>query len=128
VWTKIAPLETLRNIHELAWVRTAQTNKGSYVIDDEIGFRPLLGEAGYSEYGTFFNQHSIELPKNKSRVLFIGDSVTSDQVLTEAIQTQFGEEEYEFWNGGVGSYNLDQVLKYYKNILHKIPAHKIVFT
>lgn len=128
IWAKIAPVKTLKNIRELTWVRMLQTNKGRYVVDSEIGFRPLLGEAGYTEYGTFYNEYKIELPKEKERVLFIGDSVTSDQIFTVAIQDRFGAEKYEFWNGGVGSYNLEQVLKYYKSILYKVPAHKVVFT
>lgn len=108
--------------------RTNPGVKQMFTIDPEIGFRPIIGGAFYNAYGTLINNYPIEKRPGITRVLFIGDSVTQRGEFIEALRRQFGDERYEYWNGGVESFNAVQVVNYYTHYTHQIKPDHVVFT
>jgi len=103
--------------------------KKRYVIDPEFGFRPTLGDegdSGYSEYGTQRNHYDIEKPPGVTRILFAGDSVTRRGLIVQALQELYGEEGYEYWNGGVGSFGTTQELNYFKRFTWQVDPDQVV--
>lgn len=103
--------------------------KKRYVIDPEFGFRPTLGEegdSGYTEYGTQRNHYDIEKPPGVTRILFAGDSVTRRGLIVQALQELYGDDGYEYWNGGVGSFGTTQELNYFKRFTSDIDPDQVV--
>lgn len=95
-------------------------------IDDRLGYRPRLGSAQYSEYGTYYNAYPLEKRKGVSRVLFAGDSVTARGRIVAAFRELYGDQAYEYWNAGVEGYNTVQEVTYYKLFNHQIHPDHIV--
>ena len=104
-----------------------QSRRDVYTIDERMGYRPRLGSATYSEYGTYRNVYPLEKRKGVSRVLFAGDSVTARARIVTALHEAYGDKEYEYWNAGVEGYNTIQELAYYKLFNYKInPDHVVL--
>jgi hypothetical protein len=100
---------------------------GIYQVDDELGFRPVLGGAGYGPHGCKWNEYAPEKPAGKRRMLFLGDSVTERQKIVDALRARLGED-WEYWNAGVPAYATEQELGYYRDYLGGIDADHVVLT
>ena len=96
-------------------------------IDPGFGFRPILGNGLYSDHGTLANEYALEKPPNKTRLLFLGDSVTARGHIVNAIRDLYGDEQYEYWNAGVESFNTVQEVNYYRRYnAALLPDHVIL--
>ena len=84
-----------------------------FEVDPEFGFRPRLGNGLCSDYGTRANAYALETPPGKTRLRFLGDSVTVQAHIVEAIRDPYGDERYEYWNAGVESFNTVQEVNYF---------------
>lgn len=91
---------------------TALANR--YTTDPLLGFRPVLGTNGYSEFGTILNSYPFEKRPGITRLLFVGDSVTARGHLLRALEEICGDASVEFWNAGVESFNTVQEVMYYE--------------
>ena len=114
---------------ELQWMRE---NPGDlrrvFTIDPAFGFRPLLGNNLYSEFGAKINTYDIEKAAGKERLLFIGDSVTRRGKLIAALRRLYGEERFEYWNAGVESFNTIQEVEFYKRYNIAIDPDHVILT
>ena len=99
-----------------------------FEIDPGFGFRPILGGELYSEYGTRANEYVIEQPTDKTRLLFLGDSVTARGHIVEAIRDLYGDERYEYWNAGVESFNTVQEVNYYRRYNAAVAPDHVILT
>jgi hypothetical protein len=99
-----------------------------FEVDPEFGFRPLLGNGLYSDYGTRANAYALEKPPGKTRLLFLGDSVTARAHIVEAIRDLYGDERYEYWNAAVESFNTVQEVNYYRRYNAAIRPDHVVLT
>ena len=99
-----------------------------FEIDPGFGFRPILGGELYSEYGTRANEYVIEQPTDKTRLLFLGDSVTARGHIVEAIRDLYGDERYEYWNAGVESFNTVQEVNYYRRYNAAVMPDHVILT
>ena len=114
---------------ELPWMRNNSGDLSQYfTVDRDIGFRPILGAGGYSEYGTFTNSYPLEKRAGIARVLFIGDSVTARGKIIDAIRKIYGDAKYEYWNAGVESFNTIQEVKYYLRYNQAIQPDHVILT
>lgn len=102
--------------------------KKLFTIDPKFGFRPILGTGRYSEYGTKINTYSIEKRQNTERLLFIGDSVTYRGKIIDALRRLFGEENFEYWNAGVESFNTVQEVNFYREYNMAISPDHVILT
>jgi hypothetical protein len=100
---------------------------GIFQVDDELGYRPVPGGAGYGPHGARWNEYAPEKPPGKRRLLFLGDSVTERHKVIDALQELLGEE-YEYWNAGVPGYATEQELLYYRDYLGGITADHVILT
>jgi hypothetical protein len=60
--------------------------------------------------------------------LFIGDSVTRRGHIVEALKSQYGSQEYEYWNAGVESFNTVQEVGYYRRFNRAIQPDHVILT
>ncbi len=98
-----------------------------FEIDPSFGFRPILGTEHYRDDGTRANAYVLEKPSDRTRLLFLGDSVTARGHIVEAIRDLYGDERYEYWNAGVESFNTVQEVNYYRRYNAAIaPDHVIL--
>jgi hypothetical protein len=98
-----------------------------FCLDPEFGFRPVLGTALYSTFGTVTNTYPVAKRPGTTRLLFIGDSVTFRGRIIAALRVRYGDAGREYWNAGVESFNTVQEARYYKRYnagLH--PDHVIL--
>jgi hypothetical protein len=85
-----------------------------FMVDPEFGFRPRLGIGNeYNRFGTLRNQYERDKRPEITRLLFIGDSVTRRGRIIQALRAQYGEDLFEYWNAGVGSFNLPQEVGFF---------------
>lgn len=103
--------------------------KNSSVHEDpEAGYLPNLGQgAEYDENGCLANDYRLDQRKG-TRVLFVGDSVTHRARLIKALRSLYGEENYEYWNAGVESFNTRQELVLYRRYNYKVKPDHVVLT
>jgi GDSL-like Lipase/Acylhydrolase len=99
-----------------------------YTVDPKFGFRPILGTDMYSKFGTRSNSYSFKKSHQKRRLLFIGDSVTQAGHIINGLRKLYGEEKFEYWNAGVGSFNTVQEVNYYKGYNHNIHPDHVILT
>lgn len=121
------PVWSVPKSREMPWVQN-QTRSGNYMVDPKVGFRPKFETKQTNGWGTQKNQYKLEKSSDKKRLLFIGDSVTADGFLLAGLRVCAGTEGHEYWNGGVGSFNIKQVVDYYIEYLHKVDPDHIIYT
>ena len=98
-----------------------------FEIDPSFGFRPILGNGLYRDDGTRANEYALEKSPDRTRLLFLGDSVTARGHIVEAIRDLYGDEHYEYWNAGVESFNTVQEVNYYRRYNATVaPDHVIL--
>jgi hypothetical protein len=99
-----------------------------FVLDPAFGFRPVLGSKLYSRYGTLRNGYALEKPEGKTRLLFVGDSVTARGRIVAALRRRLGDERYEYWNAGVESFNTRQEVAFYRRYNAEVRPDHVVLT
>ena len=104
------------------------TSGECFIIDPDFGFRPVLGNNIYNEYGTLINRYSIKKSPSVTRLLFIGDSVTMQGKIIEALRRLYGEKTFEYWNAGVGSFNTVQEVGFYNKYNYSIKPDHVILT
>jgi hypothetical protein len=114
----------------LSWMDQAGNAGSQYVVDGDMGFRPILGEPGarYCEYGALRNSYPRAKRVGVERVLFIGDSATHRGALIDGLRVFYGGEAYEYWNAGVESFNTLQELRYYERYNFRAEPDHVVLT
>lgn len=123
------PYSALRAGTELHWMRNHPHDLSkSFTIDPNFGFRPILGNGLYNEYGTKTNTYNLQKKQNTKRLLFIGDSVTKRGKIVDALRRLFGEEKFEYWNAGVESFNTVQEVNFYKKYNMAINPDHVILT
>lgn len=120
---------------ELEWMRTdAKEARRVWVLDDTIGFRPLLTsepdseEAVFSRFGTRLNTHPATKRPGVERLLFMGDSVTYRAFIIDELRKIYGVRDFEYWNAGVESYNTRQEVELFRRYNHAIEPDHVVLT
>jgi hypothetical protein len=100
---------------------------GIYQVDRALGYRPVPGGREYGPHGAKWNDHALEKPPGRRRLLFLGDSVTDRHKLIDALREVWGEG-YEYWNAGVTGYATEQEFRYYRDHLGSIAADHVLLT
>ena len=85
-----------------------------FTTDPDMGFRPVLNNGHYNEFGTKINNYKLEKPDQVTRLLFLGDSVANRGKISNALREIYGKEKFEYWNAGVESFNTVQEVNFYK--------------
>ncbi len=115
--------------NELGWLRRSRSDLAKvFTVDPDFGFRPILGNDLYNEFGTLKNSYSIDRAPGVTRLLFIGDSVTSRGRIIDALKELYGEEAYEYWNAGVESFNTAQEARYCRTYNLRIKPDHVILT
>lgn len=99
-----------------------------YTPDDECGYLPKINGAEYGAQGCLFNDYPLEKTAGKTRVLFVGDSVTHRGRMITPLRRLYGEKGYEYWNAGVESFNTAQEVVLYRRYNHLIKPDLVVLT
>lgn len=98
-------------------------------LDEELGFMPRIGpEERYGLYGCLPNEYDVHDRGGRQRLLFIGDSVTHRAKIIEGLKKLYGEEDYEYWNAGVESFNTVQELALYRRSNREIRPDHVILT
>ena len=98
-------------------------------LDDELGFMPRIGRNEYyGRYGCLHNPYEVDNRGDRERVLFIGDSVTHRGRIIEGLRKLYGEEDFEYWNAGVESFNTEQELALYRRSNRQIRPNHVILT
>jgi len=106
------------------WQAMPEDEEVEYVVDADLGFRPVLGSGEYSEFGTVINDYPVEKTEGVRRVLFVGDSVTHRWRIQRVLLNRCRDRPVEFWNAGVEAFNTGQEVEYYLRFNHRIrPDH-----
>lgn len=106
---------------------TADERETTFHENDECGYLPITGVGEYSDEGCLANDYDIDNPRAE-RVLFVGDSVTHRARIINALRDLYGEEDYEYWNAGVESFNTLQEWVFYRDYNHKVNPEHVVLT
>ncbi len=109
----------------MPWLRTG---KSYFMLDSDLGFKPVLGSGGYDYNGTLRNQYPVKKRPGVARILFIGDSVTARARIVNSIRTLYGDARFEYWNAGVESFNTVQEVEYYKRYNCSISPDIVILT
>ncbi|MFA7479746.1 MAG: SGNH/GDSL hydrolase family protein [Vulcanimicrobiota bacterium] len=97
--------------------------------DTQLGFFPRVGEGGeYGPHGCLSNEYDVGDRKGRQRILFIGDSVTHRHMIVDALRELYGDQDFEYWNAGVGGFNTEQILELYRRHNQEIEPDHVVFT
>lgn len=124
---RVSPYNTFGAGRELEHKRKIFGSPKTNVVDPDFGFRPVLGNSFYNIYGTKVNKYSLNKQPGTIRLLFIGDSVTAKGYIVEGLKKVYGEDKFEYWNAGVGSFNTVQEVNFYKKYNKFIkPDHVIL--
>jgi hypothetical protein len=124
-WLATEP--TFGAAHEMYWLREG-ADTSIFTVSPEMGFRPILGNSLYNEWGTLATSYALEKPAGKTRVLFIGDSVTLRGRIVKALLKIHGGERFEYWNAGVESFNTVQEVALYRGYNTAIEPDHVVLT
>jgi hypothetical protein len=109
--------------------RTGSADRSTlFMIDPAFGFRPVLGNGVYSEFGTLANGYTAMRREGVRRILFIGDSVTARGRIIAALRRIYGDEGREYWNAGVESFNVLQEVEYYRRYNSALHPDHVVLT
>ena len=98
---------------------------GIIELDDDLGYRPVLGGPSYGPHGCKWNDYALAKTPGKKRLLFLGDSVTDRHRVMDALAARLGDG-YEYWNAGVFGYSTEQELLYYRDYLGEIQADHVL--
>jgi hypothetical protein len=123
-----APYRAFGGAYELTQFRRGAPGLSTFVIDPNVGFRPVLGDGPYTRFGTLANDYAVAKPPGVSRLLFIGDSVTHRAHIIDALRAEYGSQRYEYWNAGVESFNTVQEVAYYRQFNRPIHPDHIILT
>jgi hypothetical protein len=100
---------------------------GLFIVDPEFGFRPRLDNDVFDAHGTHRNEYPLAKTPERTRLLFVGDSVTARGRIVSALRERYGDAAYEYWNAGVESFNTVQEVAFYRKYNAAIePDHVIV--
>jgi lysophospholipase L1-like esterase len=115
---------------ELPWMRDSKQDlTRALTIDPDFGFRPILGNSIYTEYGTAVRDgYALEKPAGITRLLFIGDSVTARGKIIQALKKRYGEGVFEYWNAGVESFNTTQEVRFYQKFNAPVQPDHVILT
>ncbi len=114
---------------ELPWMRENPYDLTSvFTVDPDFGFRPILGNDYYNEYGTLLTDYPVEKRPGRTRLLFLGDSVTFRGRLIDALKATHGEDRFEYWNAGVESFNTVQEVDYYQRYNAALQPDHVILT
>lgn len=119
---------TYGTARELDWMRANYRKSGIYTLDKNFGFRPKLGTDYYSEYGTLLQGYDSRKAIDRKRVLFIGDSVTAQGYIVDGLRKLYGEQFFQYWNAGVGSYNTVQIVRFYEEYNYNVEPSHVIYT
>ncbi len=97
-----------------------------HTLDPELGYRPILSGAAFDRFGVKHNDYAPAKPAHKTRLLFIGDSVTHRARIIQGLRQVFGEDDYEYWNAGVEGYNSFQTSRYYASLTGIAEDHTLL--
>lgn len=106
---------------------TSDEKLSSFQQDDECGYLPIIGRGEYGPHGCLPNDYDVEKPQGR-RLLFVGDSVTHRARIIKALRKLYGEENYEYWNAGVESFNTLQEWVLYRKHNHRIKPDHVILT
>jgi len=95
--------------------------------NEECGYLPITSHGEYGPEGCLANDYDVNNPKG-TRVLFAGDSVTHRARIIEALKKLYSEQDYEYWNAGVESFNTLQEWVFYREHNHAIKPDHVVLT
>ena len=123
-----APHGGFGSARELRQFRESGAIGALFTLDPAFGFRPVLGSALYSPYGTLRNEYAPEKPAGTTRLLFVGDSVTARGKIVAALRRRLGEAGVEYWNAGVESFNTRQEVAFYKRYNAAIHPDHVILT
>ena len=124
-WRQASPF--VETAVELSWMRD-NPGYNIFTVDPEFGFRPILGNGLYNEYGAKENEYPIEKRPDVTRLLFVGDSVTHRAKMVNALKDIYGKTDFEYWNAGVESYNTVQEVNYYKKYNAALEPDHVILT
>lgn len=93
--------------------RPAGIENYAYVTDPELGYRPVLGNRDYSEFGTLGRPPALDKPAGVTRLMFLGDSVARRARLQKALANGCNSAPIEIWTAAVEGYNTVQQVSYY---------------
>ncbi len=129
IFTKLLPLDSIKSIDNMPWIKE-QMGTGQYKIDAEIGLIPKNTNPKYlnKKENKFEFTQKVDMNSKDKNILFIGDSVTGMGILPLAIADCLNNESTNFWNAGVGSHNIDQIVKYYEIYLSSFPSQVVIYT
>ncbi len=103
--------------------------QGSHLmLDPDFGFRPILDNKLFNEYGTRVNDYDIAKRPGVGRLLFVGDSVTFRGKIVGALRARYGEQRYEYWNAGVSGFNVVQEANYDKRYNAAVEPDHVILT
>jgi len=115
--------------YEKPWFREGGVDLAKlYEVDSEFGFRPFVPGPFYNEFGTLRNDYPAEKVAGRTRLLFVGDSVTRYGFIVEALKQVYGEEDFEYWNAGVESFNTVQQLNFYRRFNRNLKPDHVILT
>ncbi len=112
--------------------------RSDFQADPEAGYMPVLGTGSYDQFGCRVDRYGPDgkrTPDNdghqqggRSRVLFVGDSVTRRGHIQQALQQIYGEQRFEYWNAGVESFNTMQELIFYRRFNSLLKPQQVILT
>lgn len=106
-----------------------QPTMDSFEIDEEFGFLARVGEGtNYNDFGCLTNDYDAQDRHGRERLLFVGDSVTHQGFLVQGLRELYGEQNYEYWNSGVPSYNTAQELEHFRRHCLGLKADHVILT
>jgi len=114
--------------YEMEWFRTDSRIRTTFTVDDDMGFRPILGNGFYNRFGTLENKYDPEKKPGTTRLLFVGDSVTERAAIIDGLKALYGESRFEYWNAGVESFNTVQEVSFYKKFNAAIHPDHVILT
>lgn len=124
----VYPGSAFSSARELSHFQRKDVSPGLYLSDTEMGYLPAFGKGIYNQWGTLTNSYSLTKKSGVCRLLFIGDSVTARGRIIDAIKALYGEQNYEYWNAGVESFNTIQEVLYYIRYNFAIKPDHVILT
>jgi hypothetical protein len=96
--------------------------------DPELGHVPVLDSPEVDAFGCRRNGCGLAKPPDKTRLLFLGDSVTARGVIVEGLRALLGSTEFEYWNAGVEGWNPVQEVQFFVRQQRPLAPDHVVLT